>query len=101
MPVTRADIQKIADLAELHVDETTAAELEAQLSRILDYVAQLSELPKAGPSLGDDRAVRLRSDVVRSDQLGFPVSRLAPAMKHDLFLVPRLGELGQGEGESP
>jgi aspartyl/glutamyl-tRNA(Asn/Gln) amidotransferase C subunit len=101
MPVTRADIQKIADLAELHVDETTAVELEAQLSRILDYVAQLSELPKEGPSLGDDRAVRLRPDMIRSDPLGFPVSGLAPAMKHGLFLVPRLGELDQGGEESP
>jgi len=43
MSVTRTDVEKIAALAELAVDEATAAELERQLTRILDYVAQLGE----------------------------------------------------------
>jgi len=96
MSVTRAEIQRIAALAELHVDEATAVLLETQLSHILDYVAQLAELPEGAYGAGDARAVRLRRDLVAPDPADF-----APAMKHGLFLVPRLGELDRGEGEGP
>ena len=101
MSVTRAEIQRIAALAELHVDEATAALLETQLSHILDYVAQLAELPEGADGAGDARAVRLRRDLVAPDPLGAPPADFAPAMKHGLFLVPRLGELDRGEGEAP
>jgi aspartyl/glutamyl-tRNA(Asn/Gln) amidotransferase C subunit len=96
--VTRAEIRRIAELAELAVDEQTAAELEAQLSRILDYVAQLGELPKDGAGEGDDRVVRLRADEPgRADPLARPPNEWAPAFKGGLFVVPRLGELDKGE----
>ena len=101
MSVTRAEIQKIAALAELHVDEQTAAQLEQQLSRILDYVAQLQQLPAGGADGGDTRAVRLRRDEVAPDPLAAPPAAFAPALKHGLFLVPRLGELNRGEDQSP
>jgi len=99
--VTRAEIQRIAELAELAVDEKTAAELEVQLSRILDYVAQLGELPKDEEGDGDARAVRLRADEPgHADPLARPPSQWAPAFKGDLFVVPRLGELDKG-GDAP
>ena len=101
MSVTRAEIQRIAALAELHVDDATAARLEAELSRILDYVAQLQELPDGGDGDGDPRAVRLRRDEVAPDRLEAPPTDFAPALKQGLFLVPRLGELDRGEDESP
>lgn len=97
MGVTRAEIQRIAELAELHVDDAAARELEAQLSRILDYVAQLGELPKEGSGDGDARAVRLRPDEVAPDPLLADPSDFAPAMRQGLFLVPRLGELDKGD----
>lgn len=97
MGVTRADIEKIAALAELHVDEATAVELEQQLTRILDYVAQLAELPKEGDDVEDVRAVRLRRDEITPDPLLSDPQDFAPAFKQGLFLVPRLGELDRGE----
>ncbi len=96
MGVTRADIQRIAELAELAVDDATARQLEQQLSRILDYVAQLQQLPEEGAGDGDQRAVRLRKDEVRSDPLLLPPDAFAPAMRQGLFVVPRIAELAGG-----
>ena len=98
MSVTRAEIQRIAALAELAVDDRAAAELEVQLTRILDYVAQLGELPRDGPGFDDAGAVRLREDEPgRADPLARPPAEWAPAFKQGLFVVPRLGELDRGD----
>ena len=100
MAVTREQIRHIAALAELAVDDHTAAELEVQLTRILGYLRQLDELD-AGPAAGaGDRAVRLRPDVVGSDPLLRPPRDFAPAMQQDLFVVPRLGEAGGAADEA-
>jgi hypothetical protein len=40
--VSRDEVLKIARLAELHVDEATLPTLVGQMSRILDYVAQIA-----------------------------------------------------------
>ena len=77
------------------VDDAAAAELEMQLNRILGYVEQLGELPKDDPS-HDERSARLRKDEPSADPLRRPPSAWAPAMKSDLFTVPRLGELDPG-----
>ena len=96
--ISRAEIERIAKLAELAVDEPTAVQLESQLSRILDHVAQLGELPKEGEGEGDGRVLRLRADEPgRSDPLARPPADWAPAMKGGLFVVPRLGELDKGD----
>lgn len=101
MSVTREEIRRIAALAELHVDDATAERLERELSRILEYVAQLAELPEGQGGGGDDRAVRLRQDEIGPDRLEEPPAAFAPALEQGLFLVPRLGELDRGEREAP
>jgi len=95
--ISRADIRRIAKLAELHVDEATAARLEQELRRILDYVEQLNELPKDGPVEIPRPDVILRRDEPDADPLAAPPAAWAPAMKGGLFVVPRLGELGGGD----
>ena len=97
MSVTRDDIRKIAALAELAVDDAAAAELEGQLSRILDYVSQLAEVPQDVTPSDDERTLRLRSDDITPDPLLDEPAAFAPAFKQGLFLVPRLGELDRGE----
>lgn len=99
MSVSRDDIRKIADLAELHVDEPAAAELEAQLNRILGYVEQLQALKTDDGAETDARALRLRRDEPSADPLDPPPPAWAAAMKGGLFTVPRLGELDRGEDE--
>lgn len=99
MAVTRADIQRIAELAELHVDDAAAAELEGQLSRILDHVAQLQQLPPAAAAAGTEAALRLRRDEVGPDPLEAPPASFAPALKGGLFLVPKVAELAPGAAD--
>lgn len=96
MSVTRNDVEKIAALAELAVDDATAAELERQLSRILDYVAQLGGVSDDAAA-GDARAARLRRDELDPDPLSRPPGEIAPAFQRGLFTVPRLGELDRGD----
>ena len=97
MSVTRQDIEKIAALAELGVDDASAAELQQQLSRILDYVAQLGEAEDDSGVAGDERKARLRRDEVAPDPLTRAPREIAPAFQGGLFTVPRLGELDRGD----
>ena len=99
MSVTREQIRRIAELAELAVDDKAMAELEVQLNRILGYVEQLGELPHEGGTFDDARSVRLRRDEPSADPLSPPPAHWALAMKSGLFTVPRLGELDRGEDE--
>ena len=98
MSVSREQIRRIAELAELAVDDAAAAELETQLNRILGYVEQLGELPKDA-IVFDERKSPLRRDELSPDTLAQPPADWAPAMKGGLFLVPRLGELDRGDDE--
>ncbi len=97
MGVTRKDVEQIAALAELAVDDAAAVELERQLSRILDYVAQLGAVTDDPGVVGDERAARLRRDEVAPDPLGRTPAEIAPSFQGGLFTVPRLGELDRGE----
>ncbi len=96
MSVSREQIRRIAELAELAVDDAAAAELEVQLNRILGYVEQLGELPKDDAS-HDERAVSLRRDEPSADTLAERPAHWAPAFRGELFVVPRLGEAGREE----
>jgi aspartyl-tRNA(Asn)/glutamyl-tRNA(Gln) amidotransferase subunit C len=95
MSVTRDEVLRIAQLAELDVDEDTLPELAAQMSRILDYVAQLSAVPANGGVKtfvpGPD-AIRFRADEVNPAPLAFGPADLAPAFKEGFFVVPKLGQ---------
>ena len=95
MSVTREEVLRIAQLAELDVDEEALPELAAQMSRILDYVAQLSAVPANGSVKifvpGPD-AIRFRADEVNPAPLAFGPEDLAPAFKEGFFVVPKLGQ---------
>ena len=95
MSVTREEVLRIARLAELDVDEETLPELSDQMSRILDYVAQLSAVPANGTLKvfvpGPD-AIRFRADEVNPPPLAFGPEEFAPAFKEGFFVVPRLDQ---------
>ena len=99
MSVTREDVLRIAQLAELHVDEEQLPTLVEQMSRILDYVAQLSQLPAGDntkPFLAGPDAARFRPDEVKPAPLARSPADMAPAFKEGYFLVPKLGQFGAG-----
>ncbi len=100
MSVSREEVLRIAQLAELDVDEDALPALTEQMSRILDYVAQLAQVPagdSAHPFLAGPDALRPRPDEVRPWPLAFGPKELAPAFKDGFFVVPRLGAFDDGE----
>ena len=102
MSVSREEVLKIAQLAELEVDEETLPVLSEQMSRILDYVAQISGVAASEgvkPFIPGPDAVRFRPDEVKPSPLAFGPDELAPAFKDGFFLVPKLGQFEEVEGE--
>lgn len=97
MSVSREEVLRIAQLAELDVDEETLPELAEQMSRIIDYVAQLSAVPPNGGGSakifvpGPD-AIRFRADEVNPAPLALEPKQLAPAFKEGFFVVPKLSQ---------
>ena len=100
MTVSRNEIDHIARLAALAVDDGTMAELTKQIGDILDYVAQLEKVPldeataehRAGPT-----HLVLRDDVVDPIKLTLPVGELAPEFEEGFFIVPKVAGLGDDE----
>lgn len=95
MSVSRDDVLRIAQLAELDVNEETLPELAAQMSRILDYVAQLSAVPASDelrPYVPGPDSIRFRPDVVAPFPLAFGPQEFAPAFREGFFVVPKLGQ---------
>jgi aspartyl-tRNA(Asn)/glutamyl-tRNA(Gln) amidotransferase subunit C len=95
MSVSRDEVLRIARLAELDVDEEALPELAEQMSRIIDYVAQLSAVPSNGGVKGfvpGPDAIRFRSDEVNPAPLALEPKELAPAFKEGFFVVPKLGQ---------
>lgn len=95
MSVGREEVLRIAHLAEIQVDEEALPALVAQMSRILDYVAQLNAVPAgetARPFLAGPDAIKFRSDEVKPWPLAIAPAKLAPAFKEGFFVVPKLGQ---------
>lgn len=100
MSVSREEVLRIARLAALQVDEEALPELVEQMSRILDYVAQLGAVPageSARPYLGGPDAIRFRPDEVKPWPLAFGPAKMAPAFRDGFFLVPKLGQFDEAE----
>lgn len=100
MSVTHDDVHKIAQLAELDVSEEALPMLAEQMSRILDYIAQLNSVPASEvvkPFVPGPDAARFRPDEVKPAPLAFPPAELAPAFQDGFFLVPKLGQFEDAE----
>lgn len=101
MTVTRSEVERIARLAELHVDDAALPALTAQMSRILDYVSQIAAVAgteSVQPFTPGPVALRYRSDEVRPVSLARTPAQLAPAFRDGFFLVPRLGAFDAAAG---
>jgi aspartyl-tRNA(Asn)/glutamyl-tRNA(Gln) amidotransferase subunit C len=97
LPITRDEVQKIADLANLRFNQDEIDAFTVQFQRILDYIAKLSEVDTAGAEstshvslVQDFEKHVLRPDEVRSS---LPVEKAlanAPDAGHDHFRVPKV-----------
>jgi len=96
MSIGRNEVLHVARLAELAVREGELDRLVDQLNRIVDYVAQLDQVPAdrmAAPFLPGPRSLELREDVPGPVPLARPPAELAPEFRGGFFLVPRHGAM--------
>lgn len=91
--ISAEDVDHIADLAQLTIDEETRQRLVVQLNDILSYIDKLNELDTTGiePMM---HAVPM-TNVYRDDVVGESLSREkalmnAPKSDGEYFLVPRI-----------
>ncbi len=93
MAVTREDIEHIAELARLALDNARVPELAAQLNRILEHMDVLSQVNTEGVAATSgvgDAGLPLREDDGEQLPLLRPREAFAPAMRDGFFIVPRL-----------
>jgi len=94
MSMAKDEVLRIAQLAELHVDEAALPALVQQMSRILDYVAQIATVSgseTAEPFVPGPLAAPLRPDEVRPAPIAFGPAQMAASFRDGFILVPRLG----------
>jgi aspartyl-tRNA(Asn)/glutamyl-tRNA(Gln) amidotransferase subunit C len=99
LKISRADVERVAELAYL---DLSAAELEmyrAQIDEILEYIGKLNELNTAGVEpmaqvLADDqsRDATLREDVVVPCNVASEILNQAPDPEPPYFRVPKVIE---------
>ena len=95
MSLDKDQVQQIATLARLKLSDDEYAESVKKLSKIVDFVDQLSQadtdgvVPMAHPL---DVAQRLRPDVVTESDERDHFQENAPSVTDGLFLVPKVIE---------
>lgn len=95
MSLDRNDVEKIAHLARLQIDESDVQEYAENLSNILDLVDQMQSIdttevsPLAHPH---DAVQRLRVDEITEENKRDELQSVSPAVENGLFLVPKVIE---------
>lgn len=94
MAITKEDVQNVADLARLRLDEADAQVYADQLDRILGYVEKLSEVDTTGvpPTTGGIEGSALRADVATASLSRELALANAPAQQDGCFKVPKIIE---------
>jgi aspartyl-tRNA(Asn)/glutamyl-tRNA(Gln) amidotransferase subunit C len=93
--LSKEQVQHIATLARLHLQEGEFDDVVAKLSSIVDFVDQLQRaptddvLPMAHPL---DQAQRLRPDVVTETDERDAIQANAPAVSNGFYIVPKVIE---------
>lgn len=96
MSIGRDEVLHVARLAELAVRDAEVNRLVDQMNRIVDYVAQLDQVPadeQAAPFLPGPPMAALRDDTPGPVPLARPPAALAPEFADGFFLVPRHGAM--------
>lgn len=95
MSLDKATVAKIAHLARIHVPEQELDALSGELSRIVDWVEQLSEVDTEGvPPMTSavDLQLRWRKDEVTDGDRADDVLANAPEAEHGFYTVPKVVE---------
>ncbi len=90
MKITRDEARRIAELAHLDFDDPGLERMADEMTKILSYIDQLSEIEgSTDRSVG---ATPMREDVARPGIPREAVERNAPAFRDGHFVVPKVIE---------
>ena len=95
MSVDKETVAKIARLARVRVDESRGEALAKELSNILDWIEQLSELDTEGVEPMTSvvsMKLPLRDDAVTDGGYAERVTANAPEAAHGFYAVPKVVE---------
>lgn len=92
MPNADFDVRYIAKLARLHVDDTEAQKLQAQMGGIIDMVENLPDFEKTELPLNPADKMELRQDEVRPSTPRDDLLRSAPQTEAGCIVVPKVVE---------
>lgn len=100
MSLTLPDVQRLAVLAQLDLDERTAAATLDKLNDVFGLIEKMRAVdvsgvePLAQPSSAwnPDFALRLREDAVTEEDRRDDYQAVAPATQDGLYLVPKVIE---------
>jgi len=95
MSLTNADVQKIARLARLAMNEAEIAAARDQLSGIFDLISEMQAVDTKGVtpmSHAQDVSQRLREDKITETNQRELFQAIAPQVEAGLYLVPQVIE---------
>ena len=93
MPITKQDVEKVADLAKIRLDESEKERFVEQLNEILKYVDKINELDLTdvpeSHGMADLQNV-MREDIVKPWLTQEEALMNAPARHGEFFSVPKV-----------
>jgi len=95
MALDKAEVEKIAHLARLHISESETIDVTTRITDILALIDQMQSVdteavePLAHPL---DLVQRLRADEITEENQRDRLQQLAPASEDGLYLVPKVLE---------
>lgn len=95
MSLSLADVEKVARLARLAMNEQEILAAQAQLNNIFGLIAEMQAVDTKGVepmSHSQDLAQRLREDVVTEADQRTAFQAVAPQVEQGLYLVPQVIE---------
>jgi len=95
MSLSLADVEKVARLARLAMNDQELQAAQAQLNNIFGLIAEMQAVDTKGVepmSHSQDLAQRLREDVVTESNQREAFQAVAPQVEQGLYLVPQVIE---------
>ena len=95
MSLSLADVEKVARLARLAMNEQEILAAQAQLNNIFGLIAEMQAVDTKGiapMSHAQDVAQRLREDTVTEPNQREAFQAIAPQVENGLYLVPQVLE---------
>lgn len=92
MQIDDALLDKLQKMAMLEIDENKREEIKTQLSEILNFVENLSNIQADEIKDSHKRQTPLREDVIKDQHISKAVLDHAPCAKDGFFIVPKILE---------